>query len=155
MNESQFRTGSVTDDEPVHALTADECWERLHSQELGRLVTRVGEVIEVFPVNYVVDGASLLFRTAEGSKFAELTVNDHVLFEVDDYTAVDAWSVVLKGRATPLVSSDEIMAADALPLRPWVPTLKRNYVRIVPNELTGRSFERTPEPDHTDPSEPA
>ena len=96
-----------------------------------------------------------LFRTAEGSKFAELTVNNHVVFEVDDYTAVDAWSVVLKGHATPLVSSDEIMAADALPLRPWVPTLKRNYVRIVPNELTGRSFERTPEPDHTDPSEPA
>lgn len=142
-------------DGPVYALTPDESWQRLRSQEVGRLVTHVGDVIEVFPVNYVVDGASVLFRTAEGSKFAELTINDNVVFEVDDSTAADAWSVVLRGPARALVGSDEITAADALPLRPWVPTLKRNYVRIVPDQMTGRFFERTPEPDHTEPSEPA
>ena len=37
----------------------------------------------------------------------------------------------------------------------WVPTLKRNYVRIVADEITGRSFQRTEEPDHTTPSEPS
>ena len=145
---------NATDEGRVQELTADESWNRLRSQELGRLVTRVGEVIEVFPVNYVVDGGSLLFRTAEGSKLAELTINDRVVFEVDDYTAADAWSVVVRGRARTLVDSDEITAADALPLRPWVPTLKREYVQIRAHEISGRSFERTPEPDHTDPSEP-
>jgi nitroimidazol reductase NimA-like FMN-containing flavoprotein (pyridoxamine 5'-phosphate oxidase superfamily) len=155
MGESGSRDDLTAVDDPVHEMTAGESWEHLRSHELGRLVTRVGEVIDVFPVNYVVDGTSLVFRTAEGSKFAELTIDNRVVFEVDDHTAADAWSVVLRGRARPLSSSDEITAADALPLRPWVPTLKRNYVRIVPDEISGRSFKRTPEPDHTDPSEPA
>jgi nitroimidazol reductase NimA-like FMN-containing flavoprotein (pyridoxamine 5'-phosphate oxidase superfamily) len=84
-----------------------------------------------------------------------LVVNDLVVFEVDDFTSTDAWSVVLKGHARILEGSDEIIAADALALRPWVPTLKRNYVRILPDEITGRSFERTEEPDHTAPSEPS
>ena len=68
------------------ALTDEQCWERLAQQELGRLVTHVGDILDIFPVNYVVDGASLLFRTAEGSKLFELTINDEVLFEVDDHT---------------------------------------------------------------------
>ena len=37
--------------------------------------------------------------------------------------------------------------ADALPLKPWIPTLKYNYVRIVPTSLSGRSFQRGEEPD--------
>jgi nitroimidazol reductase NimA-like FMN-containing flavoprotein (pyridoxamine 5'-phosphate oxidase superfamily) len=140
---------------PVRELTNDQSWGRLRSQQLGRLVTSVGSLIDVFPVNYVVDGGSVVFRTAEGSKLAGLVVNDLVVFEVDDFTSTDAWSVVLKGHARILEGSDEIIAADALALRPWVPTLKRNYVRILPDEITGRSFERTEEPDHTAPSEPS
>jgi nitroimidazol reductase NimA-like FMN-containing flavoprotein (pyridoxamine 5'-phosphate oxidase superfamily) len=140
---------------PVREMTAEESWERLRCQQLGRLVTRVGSLIDVFPVNYVVDKDSIVFRTAEGSKLAGVVVNDRVVFEVDDFTPADAWSVVLKGHAGVLEHSDDIIAADALPLHPWVPTLKRNYVRIVADEITGRSFQRTEEPDHTAPSEPS
>ena len=68
--------------DPVIALSDEQCWERLRTQELGRLVTRVGDVLDIFPVNYVVDDGSVLFRTAQGSKLFELTVNDEVLFEV-------------------------------------------------------------------------
>lgn len=140
---------------PIHKLTNDESWERLRSQQLGRLVTNVTNIVDIFPVNYVVERASVVFRTAEGSKLSGLVVQNRVIFEVDDFTPADAWSVVLKGRAHILESSDEITAADALALRPWVPTLKRNYVRIVPDEITGRSFQRVDEPDHTAPSEPS
>ena len=59
-------------DEVVVALTEQECWDRLAGEELGRLVTRVGDVLDIFPVNYVVDDRTLLFRTAEGSKLFEL-----------------------------------------------------------------------------------
>ncbi|WP_127472927.1 pyridoxamine 5'-phosphate oxidase family protein [Microbacterium sulfonylureivorans] len=132
---------------PVVALTDSQCWERLRSQELGRLVTRVGDVLDIFPVNFVADGESILFRTAEGSKLFELTVNDEVLFEVDDHTDTDAWSVIVRGHAHALDDSAEVERADGLGLRPWIPTLKYTYVRIEPASLSGRAFERGPEPD--------
>ncbi len=133
--------------EVVERLSDQACWDRLAGEALGRLVTHVGEVLDIFPVNYVVDGASLVFRTAEGSKLTELTINDEVLFEVDAHSATDAWSVVVRGRAERLTTNDEVQAADALPLKPWIPTLKYNYVRITPRSLSGRAFARSGEPD--------
>jgi len=138
---------------PVAELSEEECWNRLDGAEVGRLVTRVGEVIDIFPVNYVVDEHSLVFRTAEGSKLVELTVNDEVIFEVDDHTDADAWSVIVRGRARTLDTLDEREAADALGLQPWIPTLKYNYVRVSPASLTGRAFPRTGEPERYGVSE--
>jgi uncharacterized protein len=133
--------------DPLQVLSDDECWTRIATQDLGRLVTHVGEVLDIFPVNFVVDGGTIVFRTAEGSKLFELTVNDEVLFEVDDHTDADAWSVVVRGRAHRLATSAEVAEADRLPLRPWLPTLKYNYVRIEPTSLSGRAFHRGPEPE--------
>ncbi len=131
----------------ISYLSDRECFDRLAEQELGRLVTSVGGVLDIFPVNYTLDGDTIVFRTAEGSKLTELSINDEVLFEVDDYTATDAWSVVVRGRAQRLESSDEVRAADDLPLKPWIPTLKYNYVRITPDSVSGRDFRRGEEPD--------
>lgn len=133
--------------DPVVNLSDEQCWERLRTQELGRLVTRVHDVLDIFPVNYVVDGDSVLFRTAQGSKLFELTINDEVLFEVDDHTETDAWSVIVRGRAHPLDTSAEVERADGLGLKPWIPTLKYTYVRVEAASVTGRAFERAPEPD--------
>ena len=133
--------------DPVVNLSDEQCWERLRTQELGRLVTRVHDVLDIFPVNYVVDGDSVLFRTAQGSKLFELTINEEVLFEVDDHTETDAWSVIVRGRAHPLDTSAEVERADGLGLKPWIPTLKYTYVRVEAASVTGRAFERAPEPD--------
>jgi nitroimidazol reductase NimA-like FMN-containing flavoprotein (pyridoxamine 5'-phosphate oxidase superfamily) len=142
MDEATYDQGGALDH-----LSDEECLERLGRHELGRLVTRVGDILDIFPVNYVLDGGEIVFRTAEGSKLFELTVNDEVLFEVDEYTQDDAWSVVVRGRAQRLQTSEEVAHADSLPLQPWVPTLKYNYVRIAPTSLSGRAFRRGPEPD--------
>ena len=93
-------------------LSDRECWDRLAEQQLGRLVTRVGDVLDIFPVNYIVDGESLVFRTGEGSKLTEVTINDDVLFEVDEYTDTDAWSIVVRGHAHRLETTEEVAAAD-------------------------------------------
>ena len=132
---------------PVTLLSDRECWDRLSEQQLGRLVTRVGDVLDIFPVNYTVDRETLVFRTAEGSKLTEVTINDEVLFEVDEYTATDAWSVVVRGTAHRLDTPDVVAAAALLPLDPWIPTVKYNYVRIVAASLSGREFVRGEEPD--------
>ncbi|MDY0910152.1 pyridoxamine 5'-phosphate oxidase family protein [Microbacterium sp. CFBP9034] len=128
-------------------MSVDECWNLLARCELGRLATSVEGEPDIFPVNYVVDGPSVLFRTAPGSKLTELSANPRVAFEVDQYDDTDAASVVLKGTAKLLQVQEEIDAADALGLAPWTPTLKYRWVRIAAHTISGRRFERGPEPD--------
>lgn len=135
--------------DPVVRLSEGECRDRLSTQTLGRLITRVGDVVDVFPVNYVLDGDGILFRTAPGSKLLELTVNSGVLFEVDDHTDAEAWSVIVSGRAEVLEAEADVERAESLGLQPWIPTLKRVFVRISAEKMTGRAFERTAEPERT------
>jgi len=134
-------------------LSENECWVRLGTQEVGRLVTSVGEVIDVVPINFVLDGRSLVFRTAAGSKLVELTINSSVLFEVDEVGETEGWSVVARGTARALEQEDEVLAAERLPLRPFVSTLKPTFVRIDIESLTGRAYEFGPEPRREDQQE--
>jgi hypothetical protein len=131
----------------VHILSEAECWQLLDGASVGRLAVSVGNQPEIFPVNYYADGRTVLFRTAEGTKLLELTINALVAFEIDQYSDTDAWSVVVKGHARVIESQPEIFAADQLPLAPWIPTLKYIYVRVEPTEISGRRFARGPEPE--------
>jgi nitroimidazol reductase NimA-like FMN-containing flavoprotein (pyridoxamine 5'-phosphate oxidase superfamily) len=131
----------------VTVLDTEQCWNLLARGELGRLAVAVGGEPDIFPVNYVIDGPRVLFRTAPGSKLASLSANPRVALEVDEYDDTFAASVVLKGVATRLELQREIDLADALPLAPWIPTLKYRWVRISPTSVTGRRFDRAPEPE--------
>ena len=51
-------------DEGVDILPVHECWELLGSLALGRLVTYADGQPDIFPVNYVVQRRTVLFRTA-------------------------------------------------------------------------------------------
>lgn len=126
--------------EPFVELTEPQCWDLLRSGELGRLVTWVGGYGDIVPINYVAHEGGILMRTGSGSKLLELTINDEVLFEADDYDDDQAWSVVMRGVARRLEKSDEIARADAAGLRPWVATIKTTYVLVTPRQITGRRF---------------
>lgn len=131
----------------VSLLSDDQCWERLAAHSVGRLVTRVRDFVDIFPVNYAVDGDGIVIRTAEGNKLAELVISEEVLFESDQVGELSAWSVIVRGRARVLTSDADIARAEALPLRPLVPTVKRNYVRIEAESISGRWFAFSDEPD--------
>lgn len=133
--------------EVIQVLTEDECYERLASEQLGRIVVRRKDDMDIFPVNYVVDERCIYLRSAEGNKVFTIALNHDVLFEVDVVNDGTAWSVVVKGEASLLTRSDEIAHADSLPLKPWLPTLKYNYVKITPNKISGRSFLLGEEPE--------
>ncbi|MCV7191811.1 pyridoxamine 5'-phosphate oxidase family protein [Mycolicibacterium brumae] len=141
---------SEPDNTPVTVLSEDEAWKLLGSTSLGRLVTSIGGQAEIFPVNFVVQNKSLLFRTAEGTKLFGTVTNDQVLFEVDDHNVAEGWSVVVRGRGEVLYGADEIAEADQAGLYPWVATVKLRYVRIVPSSISGRRFVFGPEPDSGD-----
>ncbi|MGJ3509373.1 pyridoxamine 5'-phosphate oxidase family protein [Enemella sp. A6] len=133
-------SGAVTN------LSEQESWELLSAEELGRLATAVVNEPEIYPVNFVVDDKTIVFRTAEGSKLLGLTVNNKVAFEVDGWDGVSGWSVLVRGQCEVLEHTDEIDEAEKLPLKPWVPTIKKTYVRIRPIAISGRRFRFGEEP---------
>jgi|APAra7269097559_1048567.scaffolds.fasta_scaffold16659_2 nitroimidazol reductase NimA-like FMN-containing flavoprotein (pyridoxamine 5'-phosphate oxidase superfamily) len=126
----------------VGEIRPELCWEALESNTLGRLAVAHDDTIDIFPINYVVDGARIYFRTAAGSKLLDIKAHSHVALEIDDVDDVAAYSVVVKGRAAALDSVSDVAEADALPLTSWIPTMKLRWVRIWPAEVTGRVFRR-------------
>lgn len=125
--------------ELVVPLTDGEAWDVLRGQALGRLAYQIAGEVYIVPVNYVVDGERVVFRTAEGSKLFGTTVNHGVAFEVDRVDADHAVSVVVRGTARHL-AGPAADAAEHLPLRPWVGTDKFEFVAITVEEITGRRF---------------
>jgi nitroimidazol reductase NimA-like FMN-containing flavoprotein (pyridoxamine 5'-phosphate oxidase superfamily) len=135
MTTTDLRTGTTI-------LESNECWALLRSAEVGRLAVSIGDRPDIFPVNFVVDHGSVVFRTAEGTKLAAAALGRAVAFEVDGFDADggEAWSVVVKGAATELERMFEVFEATELPLFPWHTSPKPRFVRIEPESVTGRRF---------------
>lgn len=131
----------------VESLSTEECWAFLERTELGRLALSAAGSIDIMPINYIVHNGKLYFRTAPGTKLALLTINHNVALEIDEVRDGTARSVVVHGAARELDGTAEKDEIDSLPLRPWIPTVKYNFVEITPSELTGRQFEIGPEPE--------
>lgn len=132
---------------PVTELSDQHCWALLAELNIGRLGVSVNDQPDIFPVNYFVDGASIIFRTAEGTKKSGLLRNRSVVFEADARTDDGAWSVTVKGSAA-VVEDESVIpraAQDALP--EWIPTQEFVYVRIAPTEVHGRRFARRVQPE--------
>lgn len=132
---------------PIRELTVAECWALLRAQSFGRLAAAAAGEIDLYPINYVVDEETIVFRTAPGTKLLELTVSSRIAFEIDRIDTAEAMSVVLKGHARRLDTGPEIDAAATLPLHPLIATVKPEFVRIQPDLISGRRFRLGPEPE--------
>jgi nitroimidazol reductase NimA-like FMN-containing flavoprotein (pyridoxamine 5'-phosphate oxidase superfamily) len=134
---------------PVEQLSLAECWELLDDTSVGRLAVDIAGRPDIFPINYVVHGESIVFRSGAGTKLAGAVFGRYVAFEIDGIRASDrtVWSVVVKGRAREISHMAERFAAENLPLYPWVADPKPNFVRIEPQLVTGRRFHVVDEVD--------
>jgi nitroimidazol reductase NimA-like FMN-containing flavoprotein (pyridoxamine 5'-phosphate oxidase superfamily) len=130
----------MTHYDAITDLSLEQCWEMLRAEEFGRLAFRLVDEVHITPINYAVDGRTLLFRTAEGEKLLGVVMGASVAFEIDRYGDESARSVVVRGAAR-LLGEDEAHRAENVPLRPWVGTTKYNVVEILPTVVTGREFE--------------
>lgn len=128
--------------EGTEILDEAQCWDLLKSASVGRLAVDVAGRPDIFPINYIVNERSLVFRSGAGTKLAASVLLHHVAFEIDGYepTGRTVWSVVVKGEARHIETMDEVFALDDLPLFPWLAFPKPNYVRIEPEMVTGRRF---------------
>jgi nitroimidazol reductase NimA-like FMN-containing flavoprotein (pyridoxamine 5'-phosphate oxidase superfamily) len=133
--------------QPISILSETESWNLLSSVALGRLVTSVDGEPEIFPVNFVVQHRTVLFRTAEGTKLVSAAINNRVLFEADEHGVTEGWSVIVRGHARLLRTNEEIDEAQRAQLLPWIATVKQHFVRIRPLSITGRRFVFGSEPD--------
>lgn len=121
-------------------LDEDECLELLATSDLGRFAVIVDQYPLVFPVNYVLDGNVITFRTAPGVKF-DASLNSKVTFEVDhvEPERQAAWSVLVVGSVDRLGMIDaERERVRLLDVRPLAAGDKPIWVRIVPDRITGR-----------------
>jgi nitroimidazol reductase NimA-like FMN-containing flavoprotein (pyridoxamine 5'-phosphate oxidase superfamily) len=131
----------MADTSGVTVLPEHTCWVLLRSAVVGRLAVAVDGQPDIFPINFVVDHGTVVFRTAAGSKLS--AASSHlVAFEADGYDAEtsEAWSVVIKGRAEEINQLHERMESMDLPLFPWQAEPKPYVVRIVPETISGRQF---------------
>ena len=127
---------------PEGQLSIDQCWALLDTETVGRVALIVDDHPEIFPVNFVLQRRSIVFRTAGGTKLWAAMTSKPLAFEIDGYDARDevAWSVVARGESEVIESQEEKDQVDALFLEPWQPGDKDNYVRLRPKAMTGRRF---------------
>lgn len=126
----------------VEILSDAECWERLRKSSIGRLGVQHDGQPEIYPVNYLVDGTSIVLRTRSESKIGAAPLLERVAFEIDGFEPArgTAWSVLIKGFGRTIDSTPEVARANELPLFSWVDVDRSAWVRIVPVEVTGRRF---------------
>lgn len=129
----------------LQKLTRDECMELLRGQ---LLLGRIGYVVEgvpvILPVNFAVDGESVVFVTARGSKLSWLSNHARVAFEVDVGRPLDesGWSVLIHGTAHEVADPVELEALRQGPLHSWAVSPAEHWVRISLDEISGRRLRR-------------
>lgn len=132
-------------------LDAQECWDLLRGVSLGRLAVLSDDHPEIFPLTYLIDRHTVVFRTGPGTKLTAALRGAPVALEVDgvDPKPNIAWSVVVKGPAALIDQSGGFLASSAQHLLPWEAGSKDYFVRITPEAVTGRRFTVAP-PDAWD-----
>jgi uncharacterized protein len=140
----------LADHAGLETLPLDVCLRLLESVPVGRVSFYTDGEVVTLPVNHVVDGQDVVFRTNRGSKLSAAERQDHVAFEADDYDprTRTGWSVLVKGRAEVVHEDSEIQRLSRLGLYPWVTAVDRPFwIRIRPTSVTGRQTPlATPQP---------
>lgn len=120
-------------------LSRDECLELLRSKRVGRVAWNGFRGPQVMPVNYALDGESVLFRTSPNSEIVKALYQEQAAFEVDDIDEVlhSGWSVLLVGPTTYLSDPKDVSSVQDVP-QPWVSEDRVMYIRIDPEQISGR-----------------
>ncbi|QUX27587.1 pyridoxamine 5'-phosphate oxidase family protein [Nocardiopsis akebiae] len=148
-----YLLGSATDVPPGSATTSvllpettvlppERCMELIGPGGVGRIgfMPEGAKAPIILPVNYLVRGEALVFRTTDRGVIAR-HLPCGAAFEVDrvDGATSEGWSVLVTGRAAPV--TDEAEAASlrtSAPVRPWAGGEHDLFVRVVAYEVSGR-----------------
>ena len=136
----------------AQSLTWDDCLERLQSSTIGRVAVTHRALPAIVPVNYVITGSRVVFRTEPGGMIARACAGSVVAFEVDDVSpdGQSGWSVLVVGLAELLEGSAAVRASE-MGLVAAVGGGRDQFVAITIGQLTGRLIDPTIEPTGVTP----
>lgn len=120
-------------------LTWDGCLARLRSATIGRIAVTHRALPAIVPVNYVLSGSRVVFRTEPGGMLARACTDSVVAFEVDELESdgQSGWSVLAVGMAELLEGSAAVRAAET-GLVAAVGGGRDQFVAITIGQLSGR-----------------
>ena len=127
----------------THDLSHEDCARLLGAGMAGRVALGTPTGTHIVPVNYAVDGDSILVRTTAYSLLGTYGRGTQLCFEVDqfDYELERGWSVVVRGRASFVDDHEELSEiARSWQQRPWAAGQRNLVVRIPWTEVTGRQL---------------
>jgi len=139
----------MTNRQALKEIGEQECYELLGLSTLGRLaIVREGRP-EIFPVNYALDGRTIVIRTASGAKL-DYGSFSHVAFEVEDIDPKtrEGWVVEVRGFAEEITDGADawsVHAREAVP-DPWVSGEHEHFLAIAHGQVSGRRI-FTPAPE--------
>ncbi|MET7332297.1 pyridoxamine 5'-phosphate oxidase family protein [Nonomuraea sp. NPDC005650] len=128
------------DSSGLQVLSREECLGLLSTTPIGRIVFTDHALPAVQPVNFHLDGHSIVIRTSTGSKLAAATRRAVVAFEADEFDPGlrTGWSVTAVGHARAVTDPDEMDRLAALPLPTWAPGSRDHYIVIDAEQVSGR-----------------
>ena len=126
----------------MHEIPSDECYRLLGTQEIGRIGVVADHYPLILPVNYRLDGTTVVIRTHPGT-ILRAAEHANVTFEVDeiDRTSRSGWSVLIRAQAEEVGEehrAELIASTHATGVEPWAPGEKGSWIRLITHEISGR-----------------
>ena len=142
-------------DATMETIPTDECYRLLATHEIGRIGVNAEHYPLILPVNYAVDGTTLVIRTHAGT-ILQAAEHANVTFEVDeiDRATRSGWSVLVRGQAEevgPEHRAELIARTKETGVEPWAPGEHGHWVRLIVHDVSGRRIVPGQLPPPVDP----
>jgi hypothetical protein len=144
MNEdfgTEFDGRDSTDDgkDGIEVLDVDSCLRLLRDSSVGCLGMPSVGAPELRPVNFIVDGPSLIIRTGEGQilEAGRKGLSASFLVYGIDPLEHTGWSVSINGKLSQLDTNERTLS---LHLRPWASGQKDRFVKLFLSQISGRAI---------------
>lgn len=125
-------------------LGREECLRLLASVPVGRLIFTVNALPTARPMNFALVNGLIVLRAAARSAISQKVAGAVVAFEADELDAAtgSGWSVVVTGRAELVTDPAAVARYRAVPLVPWAPGVRDQFVTVTTELVEGRRVRR-------------
>lgn len=136
--------GTEVEAEGIEILSDAACLDLLNTSTIGRIGLSAGSLPVILPVNFALDGGSVVVATGPGLKLRAAQAHDVACLEVDHHDPVShlGWSVLVTGRLDEISRPQGLEHAEGLPLAPWRQISDVHYIRLSIDLLSGRRLRR-------------
>ena len=135
-------TNGAGADPSMDVIPTDECYRLLATHEFGRIGVVADRYPLILPVNYRLDGTTVVIRTHTGT-ILRSAEHANVTCEVDeiDRTTRSGWSVLVRATAEEVGEEHRealVARTHETGVQPWAPGDKGHWMRLIAHEVTGR-----------------